>query len=103
MNLFDQMANNDAPKPEEAEVKLDLCGMEKPDALQKLDSVVKYCKSTSVKTLYISFDPVKLGAGQTLFQPVARYVSIEKRNGYVIGAVPLMTPERGGLFVTFKL
>ncbi len=103
MNLFDQMAGSSAPNPDEAEVKLDLCGMEKPDALQKLDAVVKYCKKTSAKTLFISFDPVKPGAGETLFQPVARYISFEKFHGYVAGAVPMMTPERGGLFVTFKL
>lgn len=102
MSFFDQMADKAAPKPEEAEVKLDLCGMEKPDALQKLDVVVKYCKKSSAKTLYVCFDPAVPGAGETLFQPVARYFSVEKHHGYVENAIPLMTPERGGLFVRFR-
>lgn len=103
MNFFEQMAGTKAPKPDEAEVKLDLRGMEKPDALQKLDAVVKYCKKSSAKTLYICFDPARPGTGETLFQPVARYMSIEKFHGYVAGAVPMMEEDRGGLFVTFKL
>lgn len=90
------------PKPEEAEVKVDLCGMEKPAALQKLDSVVKYCKKTGAVSLYVSFDPARAGGGETLFQPVARYFKIEKFNKYVRHAVPLMTAEKGGVFVVFK-
>lgn len=103
MNFFEQMADKKAPDPAEAEVKLDLRGMEKPDAMQKLDAVVKYCKKSSAKSLYVCFDPVKPGAGETLFQPVARYMSMEKFHGYVQNAVPLMTADSGGLYVTFKL
>lgn len=103
MDFLDQIAQGRAPKPEEAEVKLDLCGMEKQDALQKLDAIVVYCKRSKAQTLYISFDPARPGSGETLFQPVARYFKFEKFNGYVLGCVPLMTPEKGGLFVTFKI
>ena len=35
MSFFEQMAGKELPKVEEAEVKVDLSGMEKPDALQK--------------------------------------------------------------------
>lgn len=103
MNFFDQMADKKTPSPEEAEVKLDLRGMEKPAAMEKLDAVVKYCKKSSAKTLYVYFDPAKAGGGETLFQPVARYMSVEKFHGYVQNAVPLMTEKSGGLYVTFKL
>lgn len=103
MSFFEQMAGKDMPKAEEAEVKVDLSGMEKPAALEKLDHIVKYCKKTSAATLYVSFDPARPGGGETLFQPVARYFKIEKFNNYVSHVLPLMTAEKGGVFVVFKL
>lgn len=103
MTFFDQINGKDAPRLEEAEVKLDLCGMEKKDALQKLDHVVKYCKKSSAASLYVCFDPAKPGAGETLFQPVARYFKIEKFNGYIEQALPVMTEKSGGLFIRFKI
>lgn len=103
MSFFEQMAGKAMPKPEEAEVKVDLSGMEKADALKKLDSIAQYCKKTSAASLYVSFDPAKPGAGETLFQPVMRYFKIEKLNNYVSHALPLMTEEKGGVFVVFKL
>jgi hypothetical protein len=103
MSFFEQMSGKTMPKAEEAEVKIDLSGMEKPDALQKLDTIVKYCKKTSAASLYVSFDPARAGGGETLFQPVVRYFKVEKFNGYISHAVPLMTAEKGGIFVVFKL
>jgi hypothetical protein len=103
MSIFDEMAGAGRPDPSEAEVKVDLSGMERQDALHTLDHIVKYCKKSSAKTLYVKFDPARPGGGETLFQPVARYFKIEKHNGYVSQAVPLMTQEAGGLFVTFKI
>jgi hypothetical protein len=103
MSFFEKMAGEDLPKIEEAEVKLDLSGMDKPAALAKLDSVVIYCKRGWTKTLYVSFDPARPGGGETLFQPIARYFKIEKFNGYVSRVIPMMTPEKGGLFVIFKI
>ncbi len=103
MSFFEKMAATDLPRVEEAEVKLDLSGMEKPDALAKLDSIVVYCKKSWAKSLYVSFDPARPGAGETLFQPIARYFKIEKFNGYVSHVIPMMTEEKGGLFVVFKI
>lgn len=103
MSFFEHMANTSLPKIEEAEVKLDLSGMEKPDALKKLDSVVMYCKRSWAKTLYISFDPARADGKETLFQPVARYFKVEKFNGYVARVIPMMTAEKGGVFVEFKI
>ncbi len=102
MNIFDQLSQ-DAPALEEAEVKLDLTGMEKEKALEKLDATVKYCKKSSAKTLYVFFDPARPGSGETLFQPVARYFKFEKFNNYVENAVPVMTEQSGGFFVRFRL
>jgi len=102
MSFFEQIAGKELSRAEEAEVKVDLSDMEKPDALQKLDTIVKYCKKTNVESLYVSFPPARPGEGETLFQPVARYFKIEKFNGYVSYAVPMMTAEKGGVFVVFK-
>jgi hypothetical protein len=102
MNFFDAMADKNMPKPQEAEVKVDLAGMEKGAALEKLDSVVVYCLKSGAQTLYVSFDPASAGAGETLFQPVARYFKRHKDEGRVATALPLMTPEAGGIFVRFK-
>ena len=103
MSIFDQLGESGAVNTAEAEVKVDLRGMDRQDALHTLDHIVKYCKKSSAKTLFVTFDPAKPGQGETLFQPVARYMKMEKHNGYVETAVPVMSKEAGGLFVTFKL
>ncbi len=103
MSFFEQMAGTTLPKVEEAEVKLDLSGMEKAVALEKLNTVVMYCKRSWAKSLYVSFDPARADGVETLFQPIARYFKVEKFNGYVIRVIPLMTAEKGGVFVEFKI
>jgi hypothetical protein len=102
MNIFEQMQSTPVAT-DEAEVKLDLCGLEKDKALAKLDATVQYCKRTAVKTLYVYFDPARPGQGETLFQPVARYFKFEKLNNYVENAVPVMTEKTGGFYVRFRL
>lgn len=102
MNIFDQLSTG-TPAAEEAEVKLDLHGMEKDKALAKLDATVKYCKKSSAKSLYVFFDPARPGEGETLFQPVARYFKFEKFNNYIENAVPVMTETSGGFFVRFRI
>jgi hypothetical protein len=102
MNIFEQMTRS-LPPVEEAEVKLDLRGMEKDAALVKLDDIVKHCKKMKSPTLYVFFDPAKPGSGETLFQPVARYFKYEKLNNYVESATPVMTGDNAGLFVRFKM
>ena len=102
MNIFDNLNAAHAPPIEEAEVKLDLRGLDKDVALQKLDHIVHYCKKTTAKTLYVYFDPARPGSGETLFQPVARYFKFEKFNGYVKTAKPVMTDNSGGLFIEFR-
>ena len=103
MSFFEQIAGKAAPRAEDAEVKVDLSGMEKAAALQKLDAIVKYCKKTSAATLYVGFDPARAGGGETLFQPVIRYFKIEKFNKYISHAVPLMAEGKAGVFVVFRL
>jgi hypothetical protein len=101
-SLFDSLSAQNI-SVEEAEVKLDLHGMEKDKALQKLDATVLYCKKSSAASLYVYFDPATADSGETLFQPVARYFKFEKFNNYVTQAVPVMTERSGGFFVKFRL
>jgi len=103
MNFFEQISEKSALNPEEAEVKLDLSGIGRIEALQQLDKTIKSCKASKVASLYISFDPASAGGGETLFQPIIRYLKMEKYNGYISHAVPLMTEERGGVFAVFKI
>jgi hypothetical protein len=101
MTIFDALNTASTPPVEEAEVKLDLRGIEKEKALEKLDHIVRYCKKTTAKTLYVFFDPARPGAGETLFQPVARYFKFEKFNGYIKTAKPVMTENSGGFYIEF--
>ncbi|HYD18231.1 MAG TPA: hypothetical protein VEF76_07115 [Patescibacteria group bacterium] len=102
MNFFDQIAGTGDLDVEGAEVKLDLRNMERQDALHTLDHTVKYAKKTSAKTMFIRFNPARPGEGETLFQPVARYFKVEKMNGYVESATPVMSKDAGGMYVKFK-
>lgn len=101
-DIFSALGSS-AVKTEEAEVKLDLCGVEKQVALQRLDTIVRYCRKSGAASLYVGFDPARAGAGETLFQPVMRYFKFEKLNGYVRRAVPVMTADSAGVFVFFKV
>lgn len=102
MDLVTIFQNNDPAQAEAAEMKLDLSGIEKEDALIKLDEAVRTCKSRKLASMYVSFDPAVAGGKETLFQPVMRYFKVEKWNGYISHAVPLMTESKGGVLAVFK-
>jgi len=93
--------NNNPTQIEEAEMKVDLSGMKKDDALAYLDKEVSRGKAQGISSVYVSFDPAA-GKGETLFQPVMRYFKVEKWNGYLSHATPLMTKEKGGVLAVFK-
>lgn len=98
-DFFQQMADKGAPNPAMAEVKLDLADHDEARAMDKLGHVLTFCVNTQVKTLYVSFPPVQPGAGQSLFQPVARALKTAKARGQIAVAVPLMSPDSAGIFV----
>ncbi len=100
-DFFEQMADKGAPNPALAEVKLDLTDHDEARAVDKLGHVLTFCANTQVKTLYVSFAPVKPGEGQSLFQPVARALKTAKAKGVIATAVPLMSPDSAGIFVRF--
>ena len=98
-DFFQQMADKGAPNPALAEVKLDLADHDETRAVDKLGHVLTFCVNTQVKTLYVSFPPVKPGEGQSLFQPVARALKTAKTKGQIASAVPLMSEDSAGIFV----
>jgi hypothetical protein len=98
-DFFQTMSDQGAPRPETAEVKLDLSGEAEDKAIEKLGHVLAYCAKSGAETLYVSFDPVKPGAGQNLFQPVARTIARAKEKGQVARAIPMVGGETAGIFV----
>lgn len=92
----------DSVDPAAAEVKIDLCGLDKDSALERLDAIVRYCKKSSSASLYVGFDPARAGGGETLFQPVMRYFKVEKMNGHVVQVAPRLAPAAAGVFVVFR-
>lgn len=98
-DFFQQMADKGAPNPALAEVKLDLADHDETRAVDKLGHVLTFCANTQVKTLYVSFPPVKAGEGQSLFQPLARALKTAKTKGVIASAVPLMSADSAGIFV----
>lgn len=103
MELFNKLTSENQPKPEEAEVSVDLSGLEKAEALKKLDAIVTYCKRSKSASLCVSFDPARPGGGETLFQPIMRYFKVEKLNGYISHATPLISQDKASIFAVFNL
>jgi len=103
MDLAGLLHNSDTSKIDEAELKIDLSGMEKDKALELLDKEVRNAKSRGIMSIYVSFDPATAGRGETLFQPVMRYFKVEKWNGYLSYAMPAMTENKGGVLAVFKV
>ncbi len=98
-DFFEQMAEQGTPRPERAEVTLDLAGHDEQAAVDKLGHVLSFCVNTQVKTLYVSFPPVQPGAGQSLFQPLARALKTAKTRGQITHAVPVMGADSAGIFI----
>lgn len=98
-DFFQQIADQGTPRPETAEVKLDLGHDAPADALSRLSHVLDYCAKSGAASLYVSFAPVKPGEGQSLFQPVAKKIAEAKRKGTVAQAVPMIGAEAAGIFV----
>ena len=67
---IEAMADQGAPNPALAEVKLDLADHDEARAVDKLGHVLTFCANTQVKTLYVSFPPVQPGGGLAAPAPV---------------------------------
>lgn len=98
-DFFQTMTDQGQPRPETAEVKLDLTGQDEGPALEKLGHVLSYCEKSGAASLYVSFAPVRPGEGQSLFQPVARVIAQAKHKGIVARAIPMISNDQAGIYV----
>lgn len=98
-DFFQQMADSGTPRPETAEVKLDLGQDAEAPALERLGHVLAYCHKSGAASLYVSFAPAKPGEGQSLFQPVAKLIAAAKNRGEVAQALPMIGADSAGIFV----
>lgn len=101
LNPFETLTG-DAIDPAEAEVKLDLRGQGALEALSLLDRTVKNCGKMQSRTLYIRYDKAD-GSGETLFQPVAKYLRDRKAEKIVAYSRPIMQNDEAGFLVVFTL
>lgn len=102
MDFFETIAGSGAPRAEDAEVKIDLRGSKKEEALHKLSHMMDYCRRTAALSLLVRFDPATEKSGETLFPHIGRALKEYKRQGVVEGCYPVMEKDSGGFFVYFR-
>lgn len=76
-----------------AEAEIDLRGLELIPALEKLGHGLAHLE---VRTVRVLIDPASPTSGETLFQPVGRYLLEARRDGDVLAMSPLQAKESGG-------
>lgn len=76
-----------------AEAELDLRGLELIPALEKLGHGLAHL---GVRTVRVLIDPASPTSGETLFQPVGRYLLEARRDGDVLAMSPLQAKDRKG-------
>lgn len=103
MGIDDMLDGPELPDPDEAEVKLDLCGERKVEAMMRLEKTMADCAKSSAASLFVFFDPATPVSGETLFQPVGKHLRDAKNQGIVERCYPVMQEERTGFYVKFVL
>lgn len=83
----------------EADAVLDLRGLARGEALDKLRRLIEERVAPAPRSYSVRIDPPVPGGGETLFQPVGRYLLDARRQGRVERFAPLAEPPGGGYFV----
>lgn len=83
----------------ETEAVLDLRGMARPVALEKLRVLIDVRVGPGPRLWAVRIEPARPGGGETLFQPVGRYLLEAKRAGKIFAVTPLADPPGGGFAV----
>lgn len=83
----------------ETEAALDLRGLSREAALTKLSALIDVRVAPGPRRWAVRIDPAKPGAGETLFQPVGRYLLQAKRERKIFAVVPLADPPGGGFAI----
>jgi hypothetical protein len=78
---------------------LDLRGTPREEALAKLKTLVETRVVPGPHLYAVLIDPATPGGGETLFQPVGRYLLDAKRAGKIAAMTPLADPPGGGFAV----
>ncbi|MFM8801838.1 MAG: hypothetical protein ACKOEE_14995 [Tagaea sp.] len=98
MTGFDPLAMLDGAGFE-TEATLDLRGMEREAALAQLRALVATRVVPGPRRWSVRIEPARPGGGETLFQPVGRYLLEAKRARRVFSVAPLADPPGGGFAV----
>lgn len=83
----------------ETHATLDLRGLKREAALAKLQALVDAHVAPAPHLYAVLIDPAVPGAGETLFQPVGRYLLDAKRAGKIFAVTPLADPPGGGFAI----
>jgi hypothetical protein len=83
----------------ETEAVLDLRGLGREGALAKLRTLVEIRVGPGPRRWAVRIESAKAGGGETLFQPVGRYLLNAKRAGKIFAVAPLADPPGGGFAV----
>jgi hypothetical protein len=83
----------------ETEAILDLRGLGRNAALAKLRALIEIRMNPGPRRWAVQIEPARPGGGETLFQPVGRYLLEAKRARKVLAVTPLADPPGGGFAV----
>ncbi|MFM7347699.1 MAG: hypothetical protein ACKO1J_20295 [Tagaea sp.] len=83
----------------EAEATLELRNLGREAALAKLRTLVEVRAGPGPRRWTVLIQPARPGGGETLFQPVGRYLLAAKRARKIFAVAPLADPPGGGFLV----
>jgi hypothetical protein len=103
MNLVEDIGlNAKMPKPEEAEIKLDLSGTAQDEALKIFQKKIEEAEKQSVESFFVSFEPASKVGDKCLFGPIGAEIRILKKKNRVFRSIPLLEETRAGFFIIFN-
>ena len=85
----------------ESEIELDLRGVERCQALSRLELLLRTGRHSGLRCLWVRLDPAVPGAGETLFVPIGRRLVDAWRCGTISHCRPLPGAEGGGYHVEY--
>lgn len=83
------------------EIELDLRGLERREALDRLEFLLRIGRNNGLRLLWVRLDPAVPGAGETLFVPIGRRLVEAWRCGTISRCRPLPVTEGGGYHVEY--